>query len=84
MGEKIWIKYRNCYHLQGTSLSLEEGCSDCNINFENLTIKELAEIDNWIFKCDCCGWWYDNGEMSLSAEHDNICEYCAADNDYMD
>ena len=69
------------YHLQGTCISLEEACSDLGFDREDLTMEELEELDNWLFECDNCGWWYDVGERA-SLTHsefcdDNICIHCA-------
>ena len=69
------------YHLQGTCISLEEACTDLGFDREDLTIEELKELDNWLFLCDNCGWWYNVGERAC-IEHsefydDNICIHCA-------
>lgn len=64
------------YHLNGTSLSLEEGCSDLGINSNDLSLEDLIEIDNWIFQCDGCGWWCDIGDR-VSNSIGNFCSDCA-------
>ncbi len=65
------------YHLQGTCISLEEACADLGFDREDLTMKELEELDNCLFECDNCGWWYDVGERSDVDCDENICLHCA-------
>ena len=68
------------YHLQGTCISFDEACEDLNIDSNSLSIEELSELDNWVFQCDNCGWWYDRGEMAYSDNYvGNICTYCESD-----
>lgn len=64
--------------LQGSCIGLEQACAEYGINSSNLSFEDLAEIDNWIFYCDNCGWWYDVGDKSHNTDsYDNICIYCA-------
>ena len=39
---------------------------------EELTLEELAEIDNEIFQCDCCCLWCEVSEMA----YDGVCSNC--------
>lgn len=41
-----------------------------------LDLEELEYIDDRIFECDCCGWWYAKCSES---EFENRCEDCFED-----
>lgn len=60
------------FNLQGTCDSI-----DSLVDFSELSDEEISKIDDSIFDCSRCGWWYDNGE---EASHDvcgeRICENC--------
>ena len=47
-----------------------------------LTIRELGLIDDAIFQCVCCGWWFDTAETSERAFDEMVCRYC--EDDYAD
>jgi hypothetical protein len=57
-------------NLRGTCESLEDA----------LNIEECAELDEMVFCCDICGWWYDTGELAKNCPEDSlICEKCGED-----
>lgn len=60
-------------YLQGTCKSFSEGCIECGINEDNLTIEELGDFDSELFCCADCDWWYESCEES----DDGICYNCA-------
>lgn len=65
-------------HLQGSCKSLDEGCQDMFEKDEDvLTSEQLLRIDQEIFHCATCGWWYEISEESGSDESDLICNDCA-------
>lgn len=37
----------------------------------------LEYLDNEIFNCECCGWWFELSEMAEGEENHGICEHCA-------
>lgn len=39
-----------------------------------LSQDDLADIDDNVFKCECCGWWYNISEMSGNGEQ--LCQDC--------
>jgi hypothetical protein len=43
---------------------------------EDLTEEDRAVINETIFECDTCGWWYDIEEMNESEGGENICSDC--------
>jgi formylmethanofuran dehydrogenase subunit E len=66
-------------HLNGSSLTLDNACQqlfDCGE--DNLTVEQLEEIDQQIFQCETCGWWFERGEQA-EAEGDFNCEQCATE-----
>lgn len=65
-------------YLHGSCKSLDEGCQDLfEQDSEVLTADQLQEIDNEIFRCSQCGWWYEIAEESGKDESDLICNNCA-------
>lgn len=66
-------------HLQGTCKGLDEGCQDLGIDERSLSMEELEQIDNEIFVCDSCGWWYELGEEGSSRDGERVCENCEND-----
>lgn len=71
------------HNLLGSCKSLGEACADLYFDREDLTVEELKELNNCLFLCDNCGWWYYVGERA-DLEHpafcdDNICSYCASE-----
>ena len=66
-------------YLQGSCKSLDEACQDM---FEQdsgdcLTTEQLEEIDQEIFNCTQCGWWFELAEESESEDGEMICNGCA-------
>lgn len=65
-------------YLQGSCKSLDEGCNDVFEQDEDvLTMEQIERIDQEIFKCAGCGWWYETAEESGSDDSDLICNNCA-------
>jgi len=67
-------------YLQGTCKSIDDAIYDIfgeDRDINDLSAGDYASIDERIFLCNTCGWWYEQGEM---AENDNWeCEGCADD-----
>lgn len=61
--------------LRGTCQSLD----DALMEGEELTTAQHGELDELIFCCDICSWWYDTGEMAEDCEDALICEKCGED-----
>ena len=59
-------------HLEGTCKTLDEGCQAFDMTEDDLTTKDLEYIDEEIFKCDVCGWWYEIYQCS----EDSTCSDC--------
>ena len=49
-----------CEDLQGTCQSLMESCEKHNI--DELEVIHLNWIEQEIYLCDACGWWYEAGD----------------------
>ena len=62
-------------HLVGTCKSLDEAKSDFDLDRE-LTDSEVETIDNEIFRCDGCDWWYNSEEMGRDR-----CQGCEEDDE---
>jgi hypothetical protein len=63
-------------HLQGTCKGLSDACEDLGFKYNDLTMEQLEEIDNHLFQCDHCGWWYEISEQSDLETDDNMCKDC--------
>ena len=63
-------------YLQGTCHSLNEGVSELypDMDENDLTEEDHADIDSQIFHCDCCSWWCEAHEQN----DDGHCEDCCA------
>jgi len=56
------------YHLEGFGMELDD-----------LTMEELYYIEDAIFECACCGWWYDLSEICPEIEDETVCMNCEDD-----
>ena len=64
--------------LQGTCLSLDEGIRqglDDTAEEHDLTMENCEQIDNEIFNCATCGWWYEISELHIEAD-EQVCTNC--------
>lgn len=68
-------------YLQGTCDSLQVACSAYGYDEDDLTMEQLEELDNQIFRCASCEWWCDQGQ-SRDVDGENYCDSCAEDADY--
>jgi len=66
--------------LQGTCQTLNdtlpEGMTDMD-----LTKEDHEYIDNEIFLCDQCGWWFEVCEATENDDYSGWCESCTPDPD---
>lgn len=46
---------------------------------DDLTGDDYNAIDNQIFRCPTCGWWFDLSEQSDNEEDTGDCENCYED-----
>ena len=48
-------------YLQGTCMSLDEGISDLypDLDSFNMTEEDHTHLALELFKCECCGWWFE-------------------------
>lgn len=65
--------------LQGTCKSLDEVLSHYEISYYSLSDENFEQLDNAIFCCACCGWWYDTGELSSKIADEQVCTDCEDD-----
>lgn len=65
-------------NLKGTCKSLTEVCEDHNLEHtDELTLMELFRIDQDIFCCEICGWWFDaSDEVCVDEIFQKCCHYC--------
>ncbi|WP_315921481.1 hypothetical protein [Mesorhizobium sp. SP-1A] len=77
----LWRKQANdvAHHLSGTTKSLEQGISDV-LGEEFLHLEDnrefLLNIDDKIFTCVTCGWWYENSENAGERQNGFYCFDC--------
>lgn len=44
---------------------------------DDLTKDDYDEMDNEIFLCDICGWWYEVSERTENESGEDCCEDCS-------
>lgn len=65
------------YDLQGSCQSIDEVINYyTNFDFTSLDLDDLYYIDEHIFNCVTCGWWFEISEMSDSEDIETICKDC--------
>lgn len=70
-------------HLKGTCKSLQEGCMDLfQIDDDELSDENRAQIDDEIFRCNTCDWWFECSDESIFSEGD--CNECVPDDEEED
>jgi len=64
-------------YLQGTCKTLSEATEEIHddLTEDDLTDEDKAIIDQEIFQCADCSWWYEVAEMS-GDEDETICSNC--------
>lgn len=65
--------------LQGTANTIDEVLPE-GMDWSDLTAEDHAYIDQEIFNCATCGWWYEISEQSDN-EDENTCIDCHEDED---
>jgi hypothetical protein len=66
--------------LQGTCMSLEEGCGrlDPPIEQEDLSIDEHARLRELVFCCAACDWWCEVSEQNENPDGgEDLCDDCS-------
>lgn len=64
--------------LLGTSDTLDGGIREvCGDDYDqsDLSLDQVGEIDNHIFNCTTCGWWYEVNECN-DDDGDSECDGC--------
>jgi len=59
-------------------MSLREACDSFDIDSGELSQEDLEQIDDEIFCCTGCNWWYGVNVQSLKTD-EPICEDCCED-----
>ncbi len=63
-------------YLRGTCKTLNEGTQDLfEKDEEILSQSNLEKIDNEIFRCEQCDWWFDDSELNDN-KGSNFCDDC--------
>lgn len=48
--------------------------------WDKVESKVCDAVDECIFLCECCGWWYEQGEQTNNEDvAGRVCEYCGDD-----
>ena len=71
--------------LQGSCLSLEDGI--CAVLGDDATVDDLDlddyyALDEVVFLCASCNWWYEAGYWNSEKTDENYCLDCEPENDY--
>ena len=43
---------------------------------DDLNEEDHRELDDQLFVCDCCGWWYETSERNDTNGEGDYCEDC--------
>lgn len=65
-------------HLRGSCISMDQAVSDIFgewVDWGYFPEEVLQDIEEKIFLCTQCGWWYDTGDLACD-EGDQICSNC--------
>mgnify|MGYP006921460948 CR=1 FL=1 len=61
-------------NLEGSCDSMEDSIpEETKLTEDDMTIKDLEYIDEHVYLCSDCGWWYEN---SGDQDEDNTCPDC--------
>ncbi|MCK9267227.1 MAG: hypothetical protein M0P14_00765 [Alkaliphilus sp.] len=63
-------------NLQGTCLTLDDVLDDYGLSSEDLNLEDLSRIEEEIFLCDGCGWWYESSELGDDEDGEFLCRWC--------
>lgn len=66
--------------LQGTCKTIQEFLPE-GMDEDDLTEADHAHIDQEIFNCTECGWWYEVAQSTESADGENVCDECNPDDE---
>lgn len=67
-------------YLNGTAQSLDDAIKSLWPNesgVDILSIEQTKELDELVFKCEVCDWWYDIYDI-----RNNMCIHCFYDDSY--
>jgi len=67
------------YDLQGTCQSLTEALEKHDMGEAEDDIEFCQALDELVFCCEKCGWWYEQNEMAEREDEAWICEDCTDD-----
>ena len=62
--------------LVGSCSTLQEALSVYDLDSDELDKDDIAYMDEEIFRCTLCDWWYEVEELSAKSEDENICTEC--------
>lgn len=82
MGRKLTDEQVNkiASRLYGSCLSLDEVIEDeTGLTFGELDYEDCLAIDDLVFECQACNWWFGSSEYSDKVTHENYCESCGED-----
>lgn len=55
---------------------MEQGCADLDVDPDAFLDEHCELLDDAIFNCEGCGWWFEQGEMGEDVHHRWVCEDC--------
>lgn len=68
-------------HLNGSCDPLEQACEDFGVDADEFLDKYASELDERIFNCESCGWWYEVGQHGEDPHGREICYNCEESNE---
>lgn len=62
--------------LQGTLGDLSSACEELGFDEDDLTEKEISDLDEAIMCCPNCGWWVESSDFKLNSSDEEVCSDC--------
>lgn len=62
--------------LDGTCMSLQEALAQNDLEGMDNNLTFCATLDQQVFCCEVCNWWFDNSEMHDDTDGPLICTDC--------
>ena len=87
IGEKEWLVNNNALlawkqaYFHDLVNNYQGSCNSISPKDESFLeeFDMFGDLDNEIFECGTCGWWYDSSEEGESSTYERTCEDCCKD-----
>lgn len=67
--------------LEGTCSSLQQVLTDLDADGADDNAIFCARLDDLVFECEQCNWWFEQSEMAERTDERWICEDCTGEDE---